>query len=92
MIPVGAGQLLAAVARRGIGGKSIAGAGKNYHAVFRVAGNLAEQKGKFIMGFRAPDQVLAVSVQRQLQDAVAPLQFNVFVLVGVILELDCHLA
>ena len=49
-----------------------------------------EQIRELLMRAAAPFELLAIGVQRDLQDSVAPLQHGVFVLVCVLVQFDRH--
>ena len=66
--------------------KRFAGAGHNHDLVIRVAGNVGEKLA--VLGMRAglPDHFLAGGMKSDLQDAIAPLQTGMLILVLILFE------
>src|SRR5713101_3361561 len=78
----------AAAARVRFRAESVAGASENHAAVFVVARDIHERVGQLLMGAGGPFHLGIVGMARHLEDAVAALHLDVFVLVAVVLEFD----
>ena len=53
--------------------------GKNDHLVFRIGGDVGKAVAQFLMRRKAPDEVLILAVQRQLQNAVFAVELDVLI-------------
>src|SRR5260370_9518718 len=71
-----------------LGAERVAGASENHAAVFVVARDIHERVGQLLMGAGGPFHLGIVGMARHLEDAVAALHLDVFVLVAVVLEFD----